>query len=169
MARNRQRSFAKRKKEHERKERAAKKLARRRERSAAGSSTDEPDLDQVAQGPQPCDKPSDEEVRLAVERAMTPRNKSARQTRGGSFGARLFVGNLDAMVQEHELSALIAKAGFDATEVYIPRDRTTGESRGIAFVELTNARDAEPAIKALNGMSFHDKELRVNAAKARAR
>jgi len=95
---------------------------------------------------------------------MNPRNKDARESRRPTFGARLFVGNLDAAVQEHELCALFAKAGFEVSEAFIPRDRATGESRCIAFVELINSRDATRAIAALDGASFHSQAMRVNAA-----
>jgi RNA recognition motif-containing protein len=164
MARNKNRSFNKRKREQERRERAAQKLARRRARGVSagdpGGGADDP----IVEEPQHCDKPSQEEVRLAVERAMSPPTKSARQGRRPSFGSRLFVGNLDAMAQEHDLCALFTKAGFEVTDAFIPRDRVTGEPRGIAFVELADARDAKRAIEAFDGMTFHSKELRVNAA-----
>jgi len=166
MGRNRSRSFIKRKKEQERKTKAAHKRARREARaSSAGERADS--VDEIVVGPQPTDAPSKEEVQLAIERAMTPRNQAARDSRKSSFGARLFVGNLDAEVREHEVCALFAKAGFEVSEAFIPLDRATGESRGIAFVELINARDAKRAIEVLDGSSFHGQSLRVNAADQR--
>ncbi|MBW2529151.1 MAG: RNA-binding protein [Deltaproteobacteria bacterium] len=164
MGRNRSRSFIKRKKEQERQEKAAHKRARRRARGSSSGGTDDESLGDIVPGPQPKDAPSQQEVQLAIERAMNPRNKAARDSRTPSFGARLFVGNLAATVQEHEVCALFAKAGFEVSEAFMPRDRATGESRCIAFVELTNARDAKRAIEALDGASFHSQSLRVNAA-----
>lgn len=164
MGRNRSRSFIKRKKEHDRKEKAAHKRARRQARGFSSGGAGEESLDEIVPGPQPKDAPSKEEVQLAIERAMNPRNKAARENRRPTFGARLFVGNLAATVQEHEVCALFAKAGFEVSEAFIPRDRATGESRCIAFVELINSRDAKRAIEALDGASFHSQSLRVNAA-----
>ncbi|MBW2524671.1 MAG: hypothetical protein JRI23_10870 [Deltaproteobacteria bacterium] len=164
MGRNRSRSFIKRKKEQERKEKAAHKRARRHARGFPSEGTDDESLDEIVPGPQPTDAPSQREVQLAIERAMNPRNKAARENRKSSYGARLFVGNLAATVQEHDVCALFAKAGFEVSEAFIPRDRNTGESRCIAFVELINARDAKRAIETLDGSSFHDQSLRVNAA-----
>jgi len=164
MARNRNRTFAKRKREQERNEKAAHKRARKRARGASPGVDSDSEIEQIVQGPQPRDEPTKEEIRLAQERAMNPRNKAARETRNPSFGSRLFVGNLDATAQEHEISELFAKAGFPVAETFIPRDRATGEPRGIAFVELTNARDSKKAIEAMDGSDFHSRQLRVNAA-----
>lgn len=164
MARNRNRSFTKRKKEHERQEKAAHKRARRHARGPSSGEAGDDSLDEIVAGPQTKDAPTKEEVRLAVERAMNPRNKAARENRRPTFGARLFVGNLDPAVQEHEVCALFAKAGFEVSEAFIPRDRATGDSRGIAFVELINSRDAKRAIEVLDGTSFRSQSLRVNAA-----
>ena len=165
MARNKNQSFAKRKKEQDRKEKAAQKRRRRQQKSSSPGLEGDPDVENVVTGPEAArEKPSAAEVELAVERAMTPRNAGARKKRKPSFGARLFVGNLDTAAAEHELHALFASQGFDLTDAFIPKDRTTGEPRGFAFVELANARDAAKAIEQMDGMKLHDQPLRVNAA-----
>ena len=49
--------------------------------------------------------------------------------------------------------------------VSIMTDRDTGRSRGFAFVEMTNADEAERAIAALNGANLGGRALNVNEAR----
>lgn len=49
--------------------------------------------------------------------------------------------------------------------VSIMTDRDTGRSRGFAFVEMTNAEDADRAIAALNGAEMGGRALNVNEAR----
>ena len=44
-------------------------------------------------------------------------------------------------------------------------DRDTGRSRGFAFVGMTDSREAEAAINALNGQDLDGRALNVNIAK----
>jgi RNA recognition motif-containing protein len=44
-------------------------------------------------------------------------------------------------------------------------DRDTGRSRGFAFVEMTNAAEADKAIAALNGTELGGRALTINEAK----
>lgn len=69
MSRNRQASFAKRKKEQQRQERKGEKAKRR-----AARATEEPagGEDEVLAGPQPIETMSAEETRIALEHAMNP-------------------------------------------------------------------------------------------------
>jgi len=62
----------------------------------------------------------------------------------------LFVGNLDSEVTQEELRRLFEAYG-QVVQVHIIRDRDSGLPRGFAFVEMTNAAEAEKAIRALNG------------------
>ena len=62
----------------------------------------------------------------------------------------LFVGNLDSEVTQEDLRRLFEAYG-QVVQVHIIRDRDTGLPRGFAFVEMTNAAEAEKAIRALNG------------------
>jgi RNA recognition motif-containing protein len=161
MGSNRNRRFAKRKRELEKKERADRKRARKRSRGPGG------EVEIAETGPAMDNKPSDEEVMRAVELAMNPGNKGARESRRPSFGTRLFVGNVSSTADEHDLRRLFLEAGFEVSDAVIPRDRSTGEPRGFAFIELAKASDAAKAIEAMDGASFHSRALRVNAADRR--
>ncbi len=78
----------------------------------------------------------------------------------------IFVGNLSYQTTESELEA--AFSAYGAVErVSVVRDRETGQPRGFAFVEMTNANEAEAAINALNGREMKGRSLNVNQARPR--
>ncbi len=78
----------------------------------------------------------------------------------------IFVGNLSYQTGETELEA--AFAAFGAVErVSIVRDRDTGQPRGFAFVEMTNADEANKAIEGLNGAELGGRNINVNEARPR--
>jgi RNA recognition motif-containing protein len=49
--------------------------------------------------------------------------------------------------------------------VSLVTDRDTGRSRGFAFVEMTDAAEADRAIAALNGADLDGRALNVNEAR----
>ena len=78
----------------------------------------------------------------------------------------LFVGNLSFQTTQDDLYA--AFAAYGAVErVNIITDRDTGQSRGFAFVEMTESRDAATAISQLNGAELNGRALNVNEARPR--
>jgi len=79
---------------------------------------------------------------------------------------RLFIGNLDFHATENELRQLFAAHG-PVGQVAIVKDSYSGQPRGFAFVEITNAADADKAIAALNGTQFGGRTLNVNEARPR--
>jgi cold-inducible RNA-binding protein len=79
----------------------------------------------------------------------------------------LYVGNLPHSTTEAELRTLFQPFG-DIERVSMVTDRDTGRSRGFAFVEMTNAGEAEKAIAALNGTSLGGRTLTINEAKPKA-
>jgi RNA recognition motif-containing protein len=78
----------------------------------------------------------------------------------------IFVGNLSYATTESELES--AFSAYGAVErVSLVRDRESGQSRGFAFVEMTNAADAAKAIAGLNGRDINGRSLNVNEARPR--
>ncbi|MCX6620302.1 MAG: RNA-binding protein [Acidobacteria bacterium] len=78
----------------------------------------------------------------------------------------IFVGNLSYQTTEDELQSLFAAYGA-VERVSIVRDRETGQSRGFAFVEMTNGNEAANAITAMNGRDMNGRALNVNEARPR--
>jgi RNA recognition motif-containing protein len=79
---------------------------------------------------------------------------------------RLYVGNLARSTTKEELDTLFAQAG-PVTAVEVIKDRDTGESKGFAFITMTDQADADKAISMFNAYSLADRELKVNIAKPR--
>jgi len=76
----------------------------------------------------------------------------------------IFVGNLSFQTSQDELFA--AFSNFGAVErVNIVTDRDTGQSRGFAFVEMTDRTAAEASISALNGSELNGRAMNVNEAR----
>jgi RNA recognition motif-containing protein len=76
----------------------------------------------------------------------------------------LYVGNLPHSTTEAELRNLFEPHG-QVERVSMVTDRETGRSRGFAFVEMTDAGEAEKAIAALNGSELGGRALKINEAK----
>ncbi len=80
--------------------------------------------------------------------------------------SKLYVGNLPYSASEDELRNLFSQAGTVAS-VAVIKDRDTGQSKGFAFVEMSNQVEAEKAISMFNGHSMGQRELRVSMARPR--
>ena len=76
----------------------------------------------------------------------------------------LYVGNLPHSTTESELRTAFEAHG-PVEKISIVTDRDTGRSRGFAFVEMTNASEADKAIAALNGTEFGGRTLTINEDK----
>lgn len=76
----------------------------------------------------------------------------------------LYVGNLAHSTTESELRAAFEAHGA-VEKVSIVTDRDTGRARGFAFVEMTDAGEADKAIAALNGTELGGRTLTINEAK----
>lgn len=98
---------------------------------------------------------------------------SYRDDRGGGGGGfrrpprdvdrmhSLRVGNLPFSAMADDLMPLFEKYG-DVGDVYLPKERDTGRSRGFAFVRYHEKRDAEDAIDALDGRQYDGRELKIS-------
>ena len=79
---------------------------------------------------------------------------------------KLYVGNLSKSTTPEELDKLFQKAG-EVGSVNIITDRTSGESKGFAFVTMSVLSEADKAISMFNSYSLGDHELKVDLAKPR--
>jgi len=82
------------------------------------------------------------------------------------MSVRLFVGNLAYDVTEDELRELISAIGTPLS-VRIPTDRETGKPRGFAFVEWSEAAQAEETVRRFHQQVFKGRPLVVNEARPR--
>ena len=81
---------------------------------------------------------------------------------------KLYIGNLPFSATEEQLNEWFAQVGVTPSGVNLIRDRFTGQSRGFAFVEVTNDEDADRAVNSLNGQNFGGRNLVVNEARPQA-
>ena len=79
---------------------------------------------------------------------------------------KLFVGNLSFNTTENDLQDAFAAHG-NVSEVNLMMDRSTGRSRGFAFVTMGSSEEAQKAIEAMNGRSIDGRALTVNVARPR--
>jgi RNA recognition motif-containing protein len=79
---------------------------------------------------------------------------------------KIYVGNLSYDTTEDDLRTLFAQAGTVASVALI-KDRDTGQSKGFAFVEMSNQSEAEKAIQTFNGYTLANRPLKVNLARPR--
>ena len=76
----------------------------------------------------------------------------------------IFVGNLSYQTTQDDLQAAFSAYG-GVERVNVVTDRDTGQPRGFAFVEMTEAEGAQMAISQLNGAELHGRTLNVNEAR----
>ncbi|MBO0910509.1 MAG: RNA-binding protein [Acidobacteria bacterium] len=76
----------------------------------------------------------------------------------------IFIRNLDLKVTEDQLRTLFEAHGA-VESVTIVKDRDTGRSRGIAFVEMTKDGQARAAISSLDAALLNGRPLRLNEAR----
>jgi len=78
----------------------------------------------------------------------------------------IFVGNLPYEIDEDTIEAKFSAHGA-VNKVKILTDRETGQSRGIAFVTMDDLKEAQEAIKALDGEEIDGRAIKVNQARER--
>jgi cold-inducible RNA-binding protein len=76
----------------------------------------------------------------------------------------IFVGNLNYSTTQDDLHATFAQFG-NVERVNVVTDRDSGQPRGFAFVEMTNAEEAQNAISHLNGAELNGRAMNVNEAR----
>ncbi len=82
------------------------------------------------------------------------------------MNTKLFVGNLSFDVTENDLQDLFVAFG-PVNEVNLMTDRSTGRSRGFAFVTMATPEGAQAAIQGMAGKDVKGRALTVNEARPR--
>ena len=82
------------------------------------------------------------------------------------MNTKLFVGNLSLDVTENDLQDLFVAFG-PVSEVNLMADRSTGRSRGFAFVTMATPEGAQAAIQGMAGKDVKGRALTVNEARPR--
>jgi len=82
------------------------------------------------------------------------------------MNTKLFVGNLSFDVTENDLQDLFVGFG-PVNEVNLMTDRSTGRSRGFAFITMATPEGAQAAIAGMAGKDFKGRALTVNEARPR--
>ena len=80
------------------------------------------------------------------------------------MSTKLFVGNLSFNTTENDLQDAFAAHGV-VSEVNLMMDRTSGRSRGFAFVTMSTPEEAQKAVAAMNWSTLHERALTVNIAR----
>jgi len=78
----------------------------------------------------------------------------------------LYVGGLTYSTTEDAVRTLFAEVG-DVSSVRLIMDRETGQSKGFAFVEMSNDAEALLAVTQFNGYQMDGRSLTVNEARPR--
>ncbi len=78
---------------------------------------------------------------------------------------KIYCGNLPFSANEDDVRGLFEEYGA-VQSVELIYDRESGRPRGFGFVEMSSA-DAQAAIGALDGVSYGERNLRVNEARPR--
>lgn len=79
---------------------------------------------------------------------------------------RLFVGGLPYNTTEEELKGIFEKIG-PINSCSIITDKFTNQSKGFAFVEMTNDADGDIAIEKVNNTELGGRKIMVSVAKPR--
>ncbi|MGH1342681.1 MAG: RNA recognition motif domain-containing protein [Nannocystales bacterium] len=154
-------SAGKRQREKERAKKKKEKMERARERSRGGASTvPVATVDEIQGGMMTIDQ--------VMKNLEGGDEEGGQDQRRATIPSRLFIGGLDWRVNDAELQKKLEEYG-PVTDVHIVKDRDTGDSRGFGFVTMANRKDADQAIKQLDGQDFSGRNLVVRQATERNR
>ncbi|HEX8733632.1 MAG TPA: RNA-binding protein [Ktedonobacterales bacterium] len=82
------------------------------------------------------------------------------------MGTRIYVGNLPYSADDEQLRQLFTSYGT-VVDARVITDRTTGQSKGFGFVEMSTEDEARAAIAGLNGTMMGSRPLRLDEAAER--
>ena len=77
---------------------------------------------------------------------------------------QIYVGGLAKEVTEGDLRELATSDGRTVKKVTLVTNRTSGRSRGFAFIEMGSEEEAQLAIQSLNQTEFGGRTIKVGAA-----
>lgn len=77
---------------------------------------------------------------------------------------KLYIGNLSYDVTQSDLEELFSQVG-EVESATVITDRTSGRSKGFAFVEMKDVKAAEEAIKKFDGTELKGRTIKVNEAR----
>lgn len=77
---------------------------------------------------------------------------------------KLYVGGFSYSTTEQQLNDMFAEFG-KVMSAKIITDRETGNSKGFGFVEMSELKEGQEAIKVLNGRESNGRSLVVNQAR----
>jgi RNA recognition motif-containing protein len=81
-----------------------------------------------------------------------------------NMAMKLYVGGLAYSTNDQELEQLFAQFGKVSSAVVI-MDRDTGRSKGFGFVEMDDIKEAQNAMKELDGKEVSGRKITVNQAR----
>lgn len=82
------------------------------------------------------------------------------------MATKIFIGKLSYDTTEKTLNELFAQYG-EVVSVAVIMDRETNRSKGFAFVEMSDVKAAQAAIKELDNKEVDGRNIAVSAAKER--
>ena len=77
---------------------------------------------------------------------------------------KLYVGGLAYSVTDQELENFFSEQGKVLSATVI-KDKFSGQSKGFGFVEMEDLKEAQNAIKELNGKEINGRSIMVNQAR----
>jgi RNA recognition motif-containing protein len=83
------------------------------------------------------------------------------------MGNKLYVGNMGYGIRNTDLEQLFAPHGTVLSAAVIT-DRSTGQSKGFGFVEMSTDQEAQAAIAALDGKDMDGRPATVNEARSKS-
>ena len=104
----------------------------------------------------------------ATPAARTSKPQAAKPVTTKDGQIVLYVGNLPYEAGEKEVRIAFEAFGTVST-VRVVKERSTGRSKGYAFIDMTDASQAQSAIEGMNEREFGGKKLKVSQAKAKSR
>ena len=82
------------------------------------------------------------------------------------MGKKVYVGNMSYETSQSDLETMFGEHGT-VESVQVIMDRSTGQSKGFGFIEMSSDAEAQVAIGALDGKDSGGRALKVSEAKPR--